>query len=104
MVLIGTFWDTYRFRGETVAGRDPNNLMVEFRVYNVEKKIEAVYRLRKKAVTDPEAIYVAFPYEVEQGKIHLDVPGGTIEAGVDQIKGSSNDWYTVQNKYTIFDW
>ena len=53
--------------------------------------------MRKKAVTDPEAVYVAFPYEVAQGKIHLDVPGGTIEAGVDQIKGSSNDWYTVQN-------
>ena len=50
-------WDTYRFRGETVAGREPNNLMVEFRVYNVEKKIEVVYRLRKKAVTDPEAVY-----------------------------------------------
>ena len=93
----GAIWDTYRFRGETVAGREPNNLMVEFRVYNVEKKIEVVYRLRKKAVTDPEAVYVAFPYEVAQGKIHLDVPGGTIEAGVDQIKGSSNDWYTVQN-------
>ena len=58
------FWDTYSFRGETVAGRDPNNLMVEFRVYKVEKKIEVVYRLRKKAVTDPEAVYVAFPYEV----------------------------------------
>ena len=56
-----------------------------------------VYRLRKKAVTDPEAIYIAFPYEVEAGKIHLDVPGGNIEAGVDQIPGSSNDWYTVQN-------
>ncbi len=27
-----------------------------------EKKIEVVYRLRKKAVTDPEAVYVAFPY------------------------------------------
>lgn len=93
----GPIWDTYRFRGETVAGREPNNLMVEYRVYNVEKKIEVVYRLRKKAVTDPEAIYVAFPYEVEAGKIHLDVPGGNIEAGVDQIPGSSNDWYTVQN-------
>ena len=34
---------------------------------------------------------------MEKGKIHLDVPGGTIEAGVDQIPGSSNDWYTVQN-------
>lgn len=93
----GDIWDTYRFRGETVAGREPNNLMVEYRVFNVEKKIEIVYKLRKKAVTDPEAVYVSFPFEVEGGKIHLDVPGGTIEAGVDQIPGSSNDWYTVQN-------
>lgn len=93
----GDVWDTYRFRGETVAGREPNNLMVEFRVFNVTKKIEVVYRLRKKAVTDPEAVYIAFPFEVEGGKIHLDVPGGSIEAGVDQIPGSSNDWYTVQN-------
>ncbi len=93
----GNIWDTYRFRGETVAGREANNLMIEYRIYNTEKKIEVVYRLKKKAITDPEAVYIAFPYEVEQGKIFLDVPGGTIEAGVDQIKGSSNDWYTVQN-------
>lgn len=93
----GMIWDTYRFRGETAAGREPDNLMVEYRVFNTEKKIEVVYRLRKKAVTDPESVYISFPYEVEGGKIHLDVPGGTIEAGVDQIKGSSNDWYTVQN-------
>ena len=93
----GAIWDTYRFRGETVAGREPDNLMVEFRIYNVTKKIEVIYRLRKKAVPDPEAVYVSFPFDVPQGKIHLDVPGGTIESGVDQIPGSSNDWYTVQN-------
>lgn len=93
----GAIWDTYRFRGETAAGRELGNLVVEYRLYKVAKKIEVVYRLRKKAVTDPEAVYVAFPFEVEEGKIHLDVPGGTIEAGVDQIPGSSNDWYTVQN-------
>lgn len=93
----GPIWNTYRFRGETVAGREPNNLMVEYRVFNLEKKIEIVYKLRKKAITDPEAIYVSFPYDVANGKINLDVPGGVIEAGVDQIPGSSNDWYTVQN-------
>lgn len=93
----GEIWDTYRFRGETVAGRESDNLMVEYRIYNVEKKIEVVYRLRKKAVTDPEAVYVSFPYQIEDGRIMLDVPGGNIEAGVDQIPGSSNDWYTVQN-------
>lgn len=93
----GAIWDTYRFRGETIAGREANNLMVEYRIYNVEKKIEIVYRLRKKAVTDPEAVYISFPYQVKNGKIYLDVTGGNIKAGVDQIKGSSNDWYTVQN-------
>ena len=45
--------------------------MVEFRVFNVTKKIEVVYRLRKKAVTDPEAVYIAFPFEVEGGKIQF---------------------------------
>jgi hypothetical protein len=93
----GSIWDTYRFRGETVAGREPDNLMVEYRIFNVEKKIEIVYSLRKKAITDPEAVYIAFPFEVVNGKIYTDVPGGTIEAGIDQIPGSSNDWYTVQN-------
>lgn len=97
----GVIWDTYRFRGETVAGREPDNLTVEYRIYNVEKKIDIVYRLRKKAVTDPEAVYISFPYQVDDGKIYLDVPGGNIEAGVDQIPGSSNDWYTVQNFATV---
>ena len=93
----GPVWNSYRFVTETPAGRDADNLIVEYRVYNVEKKIEIYYKLRKQAVTDPEAVYVAFPYELADGKIWLDVPGGNIEAGVDQIKGSSNDWYTVQN-------
>ncbi|MDR1919584.1 MAG: glycosyl hydrolase family 38 [Tannerellaceae bacterium] len=93
----GAIWDSFLFRGETVAGREAGNLIVEFRVYSVCKKIEIVYRLRKKAVTDPEAVYIAFPFELEKGKISLDVPGGAIEAGIDQIPGSSNDWFTVQN-------
>ncbi|MDR1594156.1 MAG: glycosyl hydrolase family 38, partial [Prevotellaceae bacterium] len=99
----GQIWDSYRFRGETVAGREPDNLTVEFRIYSVCKKIEIIYSLRKKAVTDPEAVYIAFPFEVENGKIHLDVPGGVIEAGKDQIPGSSNDWYTVQNFATALN-
>lgn len=93
----GPIWDSYGFAGETPAGRESDNLSVEFRVFNMEKKIEVVYSLRKKAVTDPEAVYVSFPFDIPDAKIYLDVPGGVIEAGVDQIPGSSNDWYTVQN-------
>lgn len=93
----GAIWDTYRFKGETAAGIGHDNLTVEYHIYKVEKKIEVVYSLRKKTETEPEAVYVSFPYQIEGGRIFLDVPGGNIEAGVDQIPGSSNDWYTVQN-------
>ena len=99
--IPGAIWDTYRFRGETSTGIQPNNLMVEYRIYKVEKKIEVVFRLKKKPIIDPESVYVAFPFDVKDGKIFLDVTGGHIEAGVDQIKGSSNDWYTVQNYASI---
>ena len=92
----GAIWDTYRFKGETAAGMGHDNLTVEYHIYKVEKKIEVVYSLRKKTETEPEAVYVSFPYQIEDGRIFLDVPGGNIEAGVDQIPGSSNDWYTVQ--------
>lgn len=93
----GAIWDTYRFKGETAAGIGHDNLTVEYHIYKVEKKIEVVYSLRKKAEAEPEAVYVSFPYQIEGGRIFLDVPGGNIEAGIDQIPGSSNDWYTVQN-------
>ena len=93
----GPIWNSYRFVTDTPGGRGADNLIVEYRIYNVEKKIEIYYKFRKEAITDPEAVYVAFPYELADGKIWLDVPGGNIEAGIDQIKGSSNDWYTVQN-------
>ena len=92
----GEIWDAYRFKGETAAGVGADNLVVEYRVFHVEKRIEVVYGLRKKDVTDPEGVYVAFPYRLDNGKIYLEVPGGVMEAGTEQIPGSSNDWYTVQ--------
>ncbi len=93
----GPIWDSYKFIGETVAGREADNLKIDFRIYKVEKKLEMVYALRKKAITDPEAVYISFPFDVKNGKSFIDVPGGNIEVGVDQIPDSSHDWYTVQN-------
>ncbi|GAB1360131.1 hypothetical protein MASR1M31_19290 [Porphyromonadaceae bacterium] len=93
----GPIWDSYKFVGETVAGREADNLKIDFRIYKVEKKMEVIYALRKKAVIDPEAVYISFPFDIKGGKNYIDVPGGNIEVGVDQIPDSSHDWYTVQN-------
>jgi hypothetical protein len=93
----GDVWDTWIFRGETPTGIGAKNYLFEIRLFRTAKRIDFVHRLRKKQVTDPESIYISFPFALPEGKIFYDVPGGVIEAGVDQIPGSANDWNTVQN-------
>ncbi|MGV8090880.1 MAG: glycosyl hydrolase family 38 [Mangrovibacterium sp.] len=97
----GPVWDAYRFRGTSPAGMDKDNFFMELRIYKNRKLVSFTYRLKKKLETGPEALYVVFPFELLGGKIFFDVPGGVIEAGVDQIPGSSNDWNTVQNFTTV---
>ncbi|MCD6332918.1 MAG: glycosyl hydrolase family 38 [Bacteroidales bacterium] len=93
----GPVWNTVRFKGETSTAINPEGFMLELRIFNTTKRIDFVYMIRKKAITDPEGIYIAFPFSLPQGKIYCEVQGGVMEAGVDQIVGSSNDWNTVQN-------
>jgi hypothetical protein len=97
----GDIWDAWTFGGDTKTGFGTKNYMFEIRVFKTAKRIDFVHRLRKKQVTDPESVYIAFPFDLPDGKIFYDVPGGTIEAGVDQIPGSANDWNTVQNFATV---
>lgn len=93
----GAIWDTYTFSGHTDAGiGDGDNMSVEIRLFNHTKRLDMTYRVTKKLETNPEAIYVSFPFSLPDAKIYFDVPGGVIEAGVDQIQGTSNDWNTVQ--------
>lgn len=93
----GTIWDTYSFSGHTEAGiGEDKNIFVEIRLFNNTKRIDLNYRLVKKQETNPEAVYISFPFQLPDAKLFFDVPGGTIEAGIEQIRGTSNDWNTVQ--------
>jgi hypothetical protein len=93
----GEIWNSIRFYGESETAIGPRGLMFEIRLHNMEKRIELVFSIVKKSITDPESFYIAFPLSLDGGKHYTEVAGGVIETGVDQIKGSSNDWYTVQN-------
>ena len=97
----GTIWDTYTFKGTTPAGEGKDNFTFELQVFKTCKQINFSYKLNKKLVTTPEAVYVSFPFEVEDGKIFFDVPGGTIEAVKEQIPGSTNDWNVAQNLVSV---
>ena len=94
----GTVYDTYRFTGHSDSGiGDGDNFTFELRLFKKVKRIELAYSLIKKPDTDPEALYVAFPFALPDSRIYFELQGGAIEAGKEQIPGSSNDWNTVQH-------
>jgi hypothetical protein len=94
----GAIWNTIQFNGSTSTAYDENDAYTfEIKIFNTAKQIDFEYQLKKRPVLSPESFYVAFPFRLNEGKIHLEVAGGTIEAGVDQIPGSANDWNTIQN-------
>ena len=93
----GPVFNSIRFYGETETAVKPRGFSFEIRLYNNEKRIELVCSIIKKSIIDPESFYIAFPFGLRDGKHFTEVQGGVIETGKDQIKGSSNDWYTVQN-------
>ncbi|MBK7625784.1 MAG: glycosyl hydrolase family 38 [Bacteroidales bacterium] len=93
----GEIWNTIKFFGESETTVNPKGYSFEIRLYNTEKRLDLACSIVKKSIISPESFYIAFPINIIDGKHFLEVPGGIIEAGIDQIKGSSNDWYTVQN-------
>ncbi|HPJ78915.1 MAG TPA: hypothetical protein PK489_08975 [Prolixibacteraceae bacterium] len=99
----GEIWNTFFFRGNTPAAMNDGDFRVEIRVFNTAPRIDLVYDIHKKLVTDPEGIYIAFPFHLDKGQLAFDVAGGEIRAGIDQIPGSANDWNTVQSYARLYN-
>ncbi|KAF0195804.1 MAG: hypothetical protein FD166_2770 [Bacteroidetes bacterium] len=97
----GEVWNSVRFYGETETTVGPRGYSIEIRLFNNEKRIDLAFSIVKKNITEPEGIYIAFPFSPACGKHYTELPGGVIETGKDQIPGSSSDWYTVQNFTTL---
>lgn len=93
----GPVWNTVRFKGESGATVAPAGFVLEMRLFNTCKRIDFVYTIRKKLESNPESVYISFPFLLPGGKIFCDVQGGILEAGVNQIPGSVTDWNSVQN-------
>jgi hypothetical protein len=97
----GEIWNSIKFFGESATSEKPKGFMFEIRLYNSEKRLDLACSIIKKSIITPESFYIAFPFNIKDGKHFTEVQGGVIEVGKDQIKGSSNDWYTVQDFTSI---
>ena len=83
----GPVWNTVRFKGNTSAANGDGLYSFEIRLFNTSKRIDLAYFIEKKMVIEPEGIYIAFPFALENGQLSFDVQGGEIRAGIDQIRG-----------------
>ncbi len=94
----GEIWTSIHCNGKIDACADHHGVNMEIRLYKQEKQIELLYDMNKLSNTNPEAIYIAFPFTSEdKGELLFDVQGGVVRPGLDQLEGTASDWNTIQN-------
>ena len=101
----GDVWESVRIASDLEGFEKgtpgaPKGLEAEIRLYKNVKKIEFKYMAHKLIVTDPEALYVAFPFSLPEARIVFETIGGILTQG-QQLPGSSSDWNAAQNFVSV---
>lgn len=101
----GPVWESVRIASDLEGfekGTDgaPKGVELEIRLYKNVKKVEFKYMARKLILTDPEALYVAFPFSLPGSRIVFETIGGILTQG-QQLPGSASDWNTSQNFVSV---
>jgi hypothetical protein len=86
-----------------VEARGPEGmtLATEIILDGLGRRVDIVNRLHKQPTTRSEALYHAFPLATANGQTYLDVPGGAMRPGLDQVPGTATDWHSIQNWFAV---
>ncbi len=93
----GLVWQSILLTGQMAGCAGDPGIRCEIRLYNNKKMVEFCYSMKKLAVTDPEGVYIAFPFTLPKSHHVVEVSGGTMVAGIEQIAGSASDWNGIQD-------
>ncbi len=94
----GEIWKSIQCKAQIPECAEASGVHIEIRLYNHKKEIELLYNMRKLANTDPEGVYIAFPFTNDNnGQLAFEVQGGVVQPGKNQLGGSASDWNTIQN-------
>jgi hypothetical protein len=100
----GPVWMALKLKALMPGCASEEGVHCEIRLYKQEKKLEFRYSMKKLPVTDPEAVYIAFPFAMDSSAtISYEVAGGCVKAGSEQLSGSSTDWQGIQNFLLLKD-
>lgn len=90
----------WRLAAQNLAG-SLRALELDVVVYDNLPRIDLTYRLDKVPNAEAEALYVAFPLGGATSGVCLDIPGGVLRPGIDQVPGSATDWHGVQHYFAV---
>ena len=93
----GPIWQSVVLSGSSEGFAGDDGVTCELRLFKTTKRIDLLFKARKLPVNDAEAVYVAFPFALEQGALQFEAQGGLVQPGENQIPGTATDWNTVQN-------
>lgn len=74
-----------------------HDLFVQIVLYDDLPWIDLIYDINKRAVTDAESVYIAFPVAIDNPIARYEVAGAIVEAEKQQILNACRDYYAVQN-------
>jgi len=71
---------------------------VLLKIYKTVARIDTSVRIHKHSLWEPENLYVALPLTAGENEIrYIDKTGCILRPGIDQLPGSNQEYYLVQN-------
>lgn len=76
----------------------PDGYTLVVKVYRHQPKLEVMVRIQKETRLEPENLYVSLPFTAgKETTVYLDKTGCIIRPGYDQLPGTCQDFYLIQN-------
>lgn len=79
------------------SGLHAPSIETDIILFDHEKKILLVNRLKKQPVSHKEAVYFAFPFAVDEPVFHYAIQNGWVDPTRNMLKGAGLEWFTTQH-------
>jgi alpha-mannosidase len=79
----------------TASAPETPLIRTEITLLDKEKRIELRYTVQKKSVLSKEAVYIAFPFAVQNPVFRYETQNGWVNPAKDELLGGSREWYAA---------
>jgi hypothetical protein len=72
-------------------------IQTEITLLEKEKRIELRYTIQKQSVLTKEAVYIAFPFAVQDPEFRYETQNGWVNPAKDELPGGNREWYATNH-------